>query len=156
MYLSLSFCWACHIFSSLWANLSKVTSVWDLSVCSKIKIVNEWQSHVWAVLRQLKIHTCSYISHPITTILPDAECNCTLISFLCHHLCKHHQEDGWANNRADVNCAVAIVSMAILTVSSGGATVKPSRSSDIRCRLLSPEKEPNPPLDRRWCWRWWL
>ena len=97
-----------------------------------------------------------YISHLITTILPDAECNCTLISFLCHHLCKHHQEDGWANNRADVNCAVAIVSMAILTVSSGGTTVKPSRSSDIRCRLLSPEKEPNPPLDRRWCWRWWL
>ena len=48
----------------------------------------------------------------------------TLISFMCTLLWKHYQEEGWANNLADVNCAVAIVSMAISMVSSGGATVK--------------------------------
>ena len=31
--LSFSFCWSGHVFSSLWSNVSKVTSVYDLSVC---------------------------------------------------------------------------------------------------------------------------
>ena len=63
------------------------------------------------------------------------------ISFVCALLWKYNQEEAWANNNwADVNCAVAIVSMAISMVSSGGATVKSFRA--IRCRLLSPGSNP--------------
>ena len=64
-----------------------------------------------------------------------------LISFVCALLWTYNQEEAWANNNwADVNCAVAIVSMAISMVSSGGATVKSFRA--IRCRLLSPGSNP--------------
>ena len=63
------------------------------------------------------------------------------ISFVCALLWKYNQEEAWANNNwADVNCAVAIVSMAISMVSSGGATVKSFRA--IRCRLTSPGSNP--------------
>ena len=64
---------------------------------------------------------------------------------MCTLLCKYYQEEGRANNWADVNCAVAIVSMAISRVGQfwWRHREKSPRFGAIRCRLLSAE-QPNP------------
>ena len=52
LYLSLSFFWSGHVPSSLWSNVSKVTSILGHSVMSKVKVplvsewVIEWQGHL--------------------------------------------------------------------------------------------------------------
>ena len=84
------FFWSCHVFSSLWTNVSKIASLLGHSVMSEVKVpsvsesVSQWQGHLLSCSGQLKQY---YIK-----MWPKFPTNAPLVSF------SHKSGGYWMKN----------------------------------------------------------